>query len=444
MSRTVIRGGYLLGPDGLIENAGVVVSGDRILQVGPNAALAPESGDSVIDVPDKLIAPGFVNGHTHLYGVLSHGITAAVPAGGFSSFLEDFWWPCVENRIDHDLVRATSAYGMAEMIDCGVTTFVDVLEAPNAIPHALEIERDVARQAGLRAILTFEACQRAGEKAAGLGLMENAGFVRAHNRSGASATGMMSIHTLFTCNPEYIKEAKRIAGELGCGIHMHLSESVFEPDWSLAHYGKRPVEVYDELNFLDETVLASQCVQVTSAELDILAKRGVRAVHMPLSNCEVGGGVAPVSDMLSRGMTVGLGSDGYINNFFEIMRGAFLIPKAHCQDTNVMPAEAVFRMATSLGARAAGLPDTGRLEPGCKADLITVDLDTPTPINRYNVYDQLVLFRNPQNVCDVMANGRFLKRDHRLLTVNAAETKAELSQCAKEFWAGIQEETQHV
>jgi cytosine/adenosine deaminase-related metal-dependent hydrolase len=165
---------------------------------------------------------------------------------------------------------------------------------------------------------------------------------------------------------------------------------------------------------------------------------------MPLSNCEVGGGVSPVSDMFDRGMTVGLGSDGYINNFFEIMRGAFLIPKAHFQSTSIMPAQDVYDMATTLGAQAVGLPDAGRLEAGCKADLITIDLDTPTPINEHNVYDQIVLFRNPQNVCDVMVNGRFLKRNHRLLTVDAETAKTNLRACAQTFWAGKQEETRHV
>ncbi len=436
MSRTVIQGGGVLTPDGLVFDAGVAVSEGRIEQVAKNTKLEFSSNDNVIDAPDRLIAPGFVNGHTHLYGMLSHGITAETMVIEFSSFLEDFWWPYVENRIDHNLVRATSAYGMAELIDSGVTTFVDVLEAPNAIPDALEIEREIAQSAGLRAILTFEACQRVSAENAALGLQENVDFVRAHNHPDELVRGMMSIHTLFTCDKDYVKKAKRFADELNCDIHMHLSESVFEPNWSVEHHGRRPVEVYDELSFLDAHVLASQCVQVTPRELDILTKRGVRAVHMPLSNCEVGGGVAPISDMLHRRMLVGLGSDGYVNNFFEIMRGAFLIPKGHFQSTTIMPAKDVYDMATARGAAAIGIPDTGRIEPGCKADLITIDLDTPTPINKHNVYDQLVLFRNPQNVCDVMVNGRFLKQNHRLLTVDAVAAKAELRERTKSFWAG--------
>jgi cytosine/adenosine deaminase-related metal-dependent hydrolase len=154
---------------------------------------------------------------------------------------------------------------MAELIDSGVTTFVDVLEAPNAIPGALEIECEIAEKAGLRGILCFEACQRMSPENAELGLKENADFVRMHTDKDALVRGMMSIHTLFTCERSYVHKAKRIADELQCDIHMHLSESVYEPDWSLAHYGKRPVEIYDALGFLDEHVLASSACSLRSA-----------------------------------------------------------------------------------------------------------------------------------------------------------------------------------
>lgn len=436
MPRILLCPDCVLTPGGLVRGLRVRLRDGRIERVAPAADLLPEPGDEVVDLAGALLAPGFVNGHTHLYGMLSHGITVEALVTEFSSFLEEFWWPYVENRVDHDLVRATSEWSMAEMIDSGVTTFMDVLEAPNALPGALEIERETAEKAGLRAVLSFEACQRVSAENGGAGLRENAEFVRAHNRPGALVTGMMSIHTLFTCDEMFVKSAKRLAEELDCGVHMHLSESLFEPEWCLRHYGKRPVDVYDEWGFLDSRVFASQCVQLTEAEIDTFAVRGARAVHMPLSNCEVGGGVAPVSALLERGVPVGLGSDGYINNFFEIMRGAFLIPKAHFRSTTVMPAKRVYEMATSLGARALGLPDAGRVEEGRLADLIAVDLDTATPINEHNVYDQLVLFRNPVNVRAVLVNGRFLKRDHRLLTVDAALAKAELRAHAERFWAG--------
>ena len=431
---TVLKASYVLTPAGLQKDWGLRVEDGRIRQVGPNEALVAKAGDEVLELTGKLLSPSFVNGHNHMYGFLSHGITAKALVTEFSSFLEDFWWPYVEDRLDHELVAATTAWACVEMIDSGVTAFADILEGPHAIPHALEVERAIVEKAGLRGLLSFEACQRAGADIARLGLEENVNFIRSAREKQGLADGILSIHTLFTCDEAYVRQAKQLADDNGALMHMHLSESVYEPNWCAEHYGKSPVEIYEELGVLDENILASQVVQVPERDLDILAKRGVRVVTMPLSNCEVGGGVAPVTEMLDRGMTVGLGTDGYVNNFFELMRGAFLIHKAHRQDPQAMPAKTVYRMATELGAKALGLNDLGALEEGKAADCIAIDLNTPTPINEHNVYDQLVLFRNPQDVTHVMAAGRWLKKDGQLLTVDKEAARATLRAVTEKFW----------
>lgn len=431
---TIIKGGYLLEPDGLRKDWGVRVEEEIITCVGPNQQLIVNDGDRVIAAPERLIAPGFINGHTHMYGVLSHGITMEAKVSEFSSFLEDFWWPLVENRLDHELVEKTARWGCLEMIRSGITTFLDVLEGPNSIPGALEVEAGVVRETGLRAILTFEACQRISRENGELGLKENAYFVRRYNHPGNMIQGLISVHTLFTADREYLLQAGKLADELGCDIHMHLSESVFEPNWSLKKYGRRPVVVYDELNFLGPNVLASQGVQLNPNEIDILARSGVRMVHMPLSNCEVGGGIAPVPELLAKGIQVGLGTDGYINNFFDVMRTAFLLQKAKHQDPMIMPAADVYAMGTTMGARAIGRKDLGQLEPGSKADLITINLDTPTPINSHNIYEQLILFRNPIDVIDLMVNGTFLMENRELLTIDEDKTRAEIREAAGRFW----------
>lgn len=436
MASTIIKGSYLMSEEGLKKDWGVKIKENRILKVGPNSELKEEPGDMVINANAKIIAPGFVNGHMHMYGVLSHGITTEALVTEFSSFLEDFWWPYVENRIDHRLAGLTAAWACVEMIKSGITSFTDVLEGPNSLPNALEVEAEEIRKAGLRAFLSFEACERMGSENGKLGLEENAKFIRANNKKDSLVQGMMSIHTLFTCSKEFAREAKRISDELNCDIHMHLSESVFEPNWCVDKYGKRPVEIYEEIEFMDKNVFASQVVQVEDYELDIMSKRGARAVSMPLSNCEVGGGVAPVSRMLSKGIKVGLGTDGYINNFFEVMRGAFLIHKAYNQDPQIMPAKDVYRMATGMGAEAMGLKEAGALKEGYLADIITIDVDSPTPINEHNVYDQLILFRNPENVKDVMVNGKILKRNGVLLTLDEEGIKEELRLAAQDFWKG--------
>ena len=434
MGITIIQGGMLTLQDGLRRDWGVRVEDKLIMEVGPNASLNIEGADRIIDARDKLIAPGFVNGHTHMYGVLSHGISVDAVVSDFTSFLEDFWWPYVENRLDHALVEITTKWACVEMIKSGITSFMEVLEGPNTVPGALEIEKAVVEAAGLRGLLSFEACQRVSPENGQAGLQENAGFVKAHNRPESLVQGLMSIHTLFTADQDYIMQAKAMADGLGCDIHMHLSESVYEPTWVMEKYGKRPVELYEEWGYLGPNVVASQGVQLSLAEIDILARRGVRVVHMPLSNCEVGGGVAPIPAYLEKGIVTGLGTDGYVNNFFEVMRGAFLIHKAHHQDPQVMPASAVWDIATAQGARAIGRDDLGVLAVGKKADLITIALDTPTPINERNVYDQLVLFRNPEDVSEVMVDGKLLKDSGRLLTLDEKAIKAQLREATTRFW----------
>jgi cytosine/adenosine deaminase-related metal-dependent hydrolase len=159
---------------------------------------------------------------------------------------------------------------------------------------------------------------------------------------------------------------------------------------------------------------------------------------MPLSNCEVGGGIAPVPDLLAAGVTVGLGSDGYITDMFEIMRGAFLIHKAYRQDTATMPAHLVWRLATEGGAQALGLAQVGRLAPGWQADLQLIDAVFPTPATAGNLYEQLLLYRNRGHVRGVMVAGVTRVRDGVVLGVDEAALCARVHRAAERLWHGAE------
>jgi cytosine/adenosine deaminase-related metal-dependent hydrolase len=218
---------------------------------------------------------------------------------------------------------------------------------------------------------------------------------------------------------------------------MHCNEATFEPDYALKHFGKRTLEYYDDLGVTGPRMQASQCVQLSEREIQIVAEKGIRVTHMPLSNCEVGGGIAPVPQMLERGVTLGLGSDGYINDFFEVMRGAFLIHKAGQQSTTVMPADQVFYLATEGGAKTLGWDNVGRLAPGYQADLQLVDGLFPTPAAVYNLYDQLVLWRNHTHVREVMVAGQWRVRNGEVLDADLATMRARVHESARKMWARV-------
>ncbi|MCO6449626.1 MAG: amidohydrolase family protein [Caldilineales bacterium] len=415
---------------------GLRVVGDRIEAVAANAHLRAQfPDDEIIDASGHVLAPGFVNAHTHLYGVLAHGIPLAKAPSDFWAFLADFWWPLVEDALDHEMICAATDWVCAEMLRSGVTSFYDCLEAPFAIPDALFAQKEVVNRRGLRGILSFEATERVSKANGQVGLQENARFIDHCRSEGGLVQGLMCFHTTFTCSADFIKQAFDLGDERQTLTHMHCNEGVHEPNYALAHFGKRTLEYYDDLGVIGPHMLASQCVQLSEQERAIIAEHGIKVTHMPLSNCEVGGGIAPIPQQMAAGVTVGLGSDGYINDFFEVMRGAFLIHKAAQLNPQVMPAHDVFYLATEGGAKSIGLEKVGRLEPGWAADLQIIAADFPTPVAEHNLYDQLVLWRNHTHVRDVMVAGQWRVRGGVVLDADLGAMRARAHEAARRMWA---------
>jgi cytosine/adenosine deaminase-related metal-dependent hydrolase len=197
----------------------------------------------------------------------------------------------------------------------------------------------------------------------------------------------------------------------------------------------RTLPYYDQLGVAGKSFLASQCVQINAEEIALLAERGVRVTHMPLSNCEVGGGIAPIPEMLEAGVTVGLGSDGYIDDFFEVMRGAFLIHKAKHQNPQVMPAHLVWYLATEGGAKALGLEKVGRIETGWQADLQLINAYLPTPIQVHNLYEQLLLYRTAQDVSAVLVAGETKVHHGDVIGADWEMLQAHTQEAATRLWS---------
>ena len=416
---------------------------------GPAAELrARYPDDNLCDGKGCVLLPGFVNAHVHLYGVLAHGVPApADPPADFWGFLDDYWWPLVENALDHEMIAAAAAWVTAELAASGTTSFFDILEAPNALPDALFAESGAVARSGLRGVLSFEATERMGEANGQAGLDENIRFIEACRAqpAGDSAggdsrvSGAMCIHTTFTCGEPFIRQAFDTAADLDVFCHAHVNEGVHEGRWCEQHHGMRTLEFYERIGAASPRFQASQCVQLSEREIEIIADAGVRVSHMPLSNCEVGGGIAPVLELLDRGVTVGLGSDGYINDMFAVMRGAFLLHRAATLDPGAITAAAVLHLATEGSARTLGLERVGRLAPGWHADLQLVDLEgsrgLPTPVEAHNLLDQLVLWRNGSHVSKVMVGGDWIVDGGEVIGSDMDELRARTLEQAARLWS---------
>jgi cytosine/adenosine deaminase-related metal-dependent hydrolase len=394
----------------------------------------PKSGDKVIEHPRGILIPGLIAAHTHLYGILSHGMPVHQAPKDFRAFLYDYWWPNVEDRLDKRSIKIAAKASAVEMVKTGTTCFGDILEAPYSLPAVLRQEAESIREVGLRGVLSIEASERVDTHNGREALRENAEFIRA-TENDRLIRGMICTHTLFTCSSEFLQEARKLADNLRVGVHIHAEEGAYETQYCLEKYGKLPMQIYEDIGYLRSDLLVSQCVHTKREEIELLKKRNCKVAHMPLSNCEVGGGIAPVKHMIDAGIQVALGTDSYITDMFEVMRSTYLIHKGYLQDATVMPSEVVFKMATIWGARALGLGHlTGSLEAGKRADMVLVEPSLSTPLTPGNVLTQLVQFTSGRDVKMVLAEGALLVQDGTVLTTDEETARSECAEVAKSLW----------
>lgn len=432
----IIKGKYLVASaEDIYIDYSLVVEGENIVELLPNSEAENKYPNvEVIDKSDSIIMPGFINGHMHQYGVLSRGIPANVEFKDFEGFLWDYWWPFIENRIGLKEVKATTKASAIELIESGVIGFCDILEAPNTEEGTLIEQGKILEKIGMKAVLSLESCERISYDNGVKCLGENESLINWSRKNSKNIGGIMCTHTTFTCSDKFLKLAQEKANSLDAPWQFHLSESIYEVNHCLKDYGKRPVNYLNDLGLLNENVLVSQCVKVDKDEIKILKEKGVKVVHMPLSNCEVGGGFAPIPDLLEAGVEVALGTDGYINDFFTVMKAAFLLHKASKEDASVMPANKVFQMATEYGAKVLGWNNTGKLVEGNKADFIIMEDKFKTPVTIDNIFDQIVVQGQKEFIHSVYIDGNPILKDRRLQGINKEEVSENMRKVAEEFW----------
>jgi 5-methylthioadenosine/S-adenosylhomocysteine deaminase len=418
----------------ILKGHGFVVNSGKIDEVLLNENIQTWCGEKeipLLDYRDCIVFPGFVNAHTHMYGVFSHGIPN--PTESFENFLSDYWWPTFENRIRVTQAVIAAKQAAVESIESGVTCICDTLEAPFAEQNVLEAEYEIMMKSGIRGFLSTEGSERINSENGLAVHTQNLDFAKRHK--GERIQGMICSHTTFTCSEAYLRKMASDAEKFGLIWQFHLNEGNYESSCSKALFQKTTAEYLEDIGVLNVRVLASQCVNVTDKELDILAKHEVGIVHMPLSNCEVGAGVAPIPKMLQRGMCVALGSDGYINDFFSIMQAAFLLHKGVNCNAQLMPAKTVFKMATENGAKVLGLDDRiGHLEKGMDADFVVLRNEFSTPLLPETIFEQLILFGTKKMIEAVAVNGKLVLKNGRLKYLKKNIIRGELREIAESFW----------
>jgi len=441
LSRILIKGGLLvtMNPERLvIENGAVAVDGERIVDVGLTRDVeARQRVDEVVEARGKIVLPGIVCAHTHLYGALLRGAPLKItPPGDFIQALHRVWWPCDEALTERDAYASALAAGV-DMITTGTTCFADTFSGPNYIHGSLSAIARAIEEIGMRGVLAFEATERNSAEEGRRGLDENQRFIKEVNEKGSTLTrGMYSLHASFTVSDEIIVEARKRATRDKAYMTIHTSEGLVDLYHNLERYGKRTVERLRDLGVLGRDVVLAHCVHLDEGELDIVAENGCGVAHNPMSNMLNAVGVAPVPEMLKRGITVGIGNDGYIFDAFENMRSAFLVHKLQRRDPRLMTPLEILEMATINGAKLYGLDEEiGSIEKGKQADIIVISSDSiPTPLTPETVAGHIVNSVRGADVETVLVAGRVIMDRRILKTVKREEANSVAGQAAQALW----------
>lgn len=426
MSESIlIKGGIVItvDPEERVFEGDVLVRDGRVAAVGGTGLAA----EVTLDARGCAVLPGFVQTHIHLCQTIFRGAADDLE---LIDWLRKRVWPLEAAHTPQSL-RASARLGVAELIRGG-TTCALTMETVN---HTEEVFR-VVEETGFRATVGKCMMDKGDEVPAPLREETEASIAAAlalseewHGRAEGRVRSCFAPRFAVSCTRELLTRVARLARERGVLIHTHASENRDEIQMVEHETGSRNVVYLDEVGLTGPHVVLAHCVHITEGEINLLARKGTHVAHCPSSNLKLGSGLAPVAEMLARGVSVSLGADGApCNNrldMFTEMRTAALLQKFR-HGAAALPARRVLRMATIDGARAIGLDaEIGSIEPGKRADLSVVDLGrlhlTPGP----DAVSTLVYAATASDVRTVLIDGRVVLSDGELQTMSEREVLAE-------------------
>ena len=446
---TIFKNAFVLTMDETLTQfspGAVAIQGDHIVAVGMEEDITKEySAAEVVDCRGKVLMPGLINAHTHVPMTLLRGLADDLR---LDVWLMGYMMPVEREFVSPEFVRLGTLLACAEQIRSGVTTFNDMYY----------YEEDVARaaaDAGVRAVCGQTVMKFPAPDAASFedSLQMAREFIERW-KDHPLIVPAVAPHAPYTCTAEILRATAELAKEFDVPLHTHISETAFEVENMRNEQGIPVVPYVKKQGLFEAKVIAAHCVHIDTGEMRTLLHARAGVSHNPSSNLKLASGFAPVMKMLETGLNVGIGTDGPASNndldMFEEVRLAAFVAKAVTNDPTSLPASQALLMATRMGAQALHIGHlTGSIETGKRADLILVDVSPMHNAPSFkrssdNAYAQIVYASKSTDVSDVMVNGKWLMRDHQLLTLKEDELLAQANEIAQKIDAFLIQREQSV
>lgn len=400
----------------VFEHGTVVVSDGKIVAVGGPELTAKYQAKKVLDVKGDIVMPGLINTHTHGSMTVFRSLGDDVP-----DRLHRYIFPLENKLVSRDMVRTGANLANIEMIKGGVTTYADMYYFEDEVAKTVD-------KAGLRAVLgeTIINFPVADAQTPEEGIAYAVRFINEY-KDHPRITPAFAPHAPYTNTTENLQKIAALSEELNVPVMIHLAETDREKEEIAKRTGgKSPVQYMADIGVLNNRLLAAHVIMADENDLNLLKKYDVGVAHNISANTKSAKGVAPVTQMLEKGIRTGLGTDGPMSsNTLTTMNELNLVGKIHkleAKNRAAMPPLTVVEMATMGSARALHMDDKiGSLETGKLADIIVVDTKAPNMVPVYSPYAALVYGANGANVRHTIVDGVILMEDRQLLTVNENE-----------------------
>ena len=417
----------------IIEQGAIAVDHDSILDIGKNDEItARYEAAQTIDASSSIAMPGLINTHTHLATAIFRGLVEDMQ---LSPWLQEVW-RYEKAIVDGETVGVSSRLAMLESMLGGVTCAVDMYWFP--IETAA-----MAQRIGFR-LVNGPVFIEGTDLPDGMSFQQREKYAEEFVERATDTPliePMLMPHSTYTDRPEMLARVKRMADKYGLMVNIHAAETALERDEVRTRFGKTPIRLLHDLGFLDGRALLAHCVHVDDEEIALLA--GTASVaHNQMSNLKLASGIAPLARMVDAGVRVCLGTDGAQSgndlDMWLAMRLAAVLQKCANGDPTLFRAEDAVAMATIEAAKAIGLGNKiGSLEPGKKADIVIVHLDSPHLTPMYDPYAQLVYAVGREDVATVLIDGKVVVRDRMPVTIDPRECIASVNKISERVRAKV-------
>ncbi len=439
MTSLLITNGQVLTLDDenrVIAGGSVFIEDGKIVDVG-NLDTEVLDPDRIIDAAGKLVMPGLIIAHHHLYSTFARGFTPpGPPATNFDENLRFLWWK-LDTALDNDDVYYSSLLALMDAALSGCTTVIDHHASPSCCDGSLDWVERAFTDVGLSGCLCYEVSDR---NKPGEGIEENERYIRKCRESeNDQMAAMFGLHASMTLSYKTLDRCAAIGNELEAGFHVHAAEDAIDVEKTRERHGQRVLDRFHERGMTGRKSIFVHGTHLESGEMELLAETDSMLVSNPESNMNNGLAVSPVLDFLRHGVLVGVGTDGMSSHVISQARAMYMHQRTLHRDPTLAFGEScdiLLRNNRRIANRLFNAP-RGSIEKGQLADIAIYNYVPFTPLEPDTFFGHLLFGIGFSSVHTTIARGEVIVENGDIPKLDESGVRAHCVERASALWSRI-------